>query len=144
MVLSNHALLKAMHTPYETMLGHKCDFKVNYRFYTREEGGRVFLPHQGIRCDFWFAHGDNGENQMFMIWPEFENSKGEIILENDRPVPPAGTARMWIIVPERRPHHYGHIKIGLLGHFREGAKKTAECQIIEIVDLLDNPIANQK
>jgi hypothetical protein len=44
MVLSNHALLKVMHTPYETMLGHKCDFKVNYRFFTREQGGRVFLP----------------------------------------------------------------------------------------------------
>jgi len=112
---------------------------VKYRFYTRQEGGRLSLPYQGIRCDFWYDHGDNGENQMFMIWPEFENSNGEIILEDECSVPEMGTARMWIVVPERRPYHYQHIKEGVLGNFREGMIRTAECQIIEIVDLLSNP-----
>jgi hypothetical protein len=128
-----------MHTPYEIRLGHVADFRVKYRFYTKEEGGRLSLPRQGIRSDFWYDHGNNTEDQMFMIWPEFENSEGEVILDNDSPVPQIGTARMWIIVPERRPYHYVHIKEGLWGYFREGAKKTAECRIIEIVGLLSNP-----
>jgi hypothetical protein len=81
---------------------------------------------------------------MFMIWPEFENPEGKIILENDCAVPQIGTARMWIIIPERRPYHYGHIKEGLLGYFREGSMRTAECRIIEILGLLSNPINNAK
>jgi len=128
-----------MHTPYEIRLGHQCDFRVKYRFFTKQEGGRLHLPYQGIRSDFWYDHGDNGDNELFMIWPEFESPDGEVILENDRPVPQTGTARMWIIVPERRPYHYLHIKEGMIGHFREGLMKTAECQIIEIVGLHDNP-----
>lgn len=128
-----------MHTPYEIKLNHKCDFRVEYQFYTREEGGRIVLPYQGIRCDFWYDHGDNREDQLFMIWPEFENINGEVILDDDCPVPQMGTARMWIIVPERRSYHYEHIKEGLIGNFREGAAKTAECRIIEVVGLLSNP-----
>jgi len=89
---------------------------VQYRFYAKEEGGSSSLPYQGIGSDFWYDHGDNNENQFFMIWPEFEDSDGEIILENDRPVPQEGTARMSIIVPERRSLHYWHIKKGLLGY----------------------------
>jgi len=131
-----------MHTPYEARLSHKCDFRVKYRFFTSQEGGRLNLPYQGIRCDFWYDRGDNGKNQVFMIWPEFENSNGEIILEDDRPVPATGTARMWIIIPEGRPYHYLHIKEGVFGNFIEG-KRTAECQIIEIVDLLNNPTTNR-
>ena len=128
-----------MHSPYEIKLGHTADFRVKYRFYTQEEGGRQSIPYQGLRCDFWYDHGDNSENQIFMIWPEFENAAGEIILENDRVVPQIGTARMWVIAPERRPHHYGHIKEGLVCYFREGAKRTAECQVIELIGLLSNP-----
>jgi hypothetical protein len=139
MGVSNLTLQTTMHTPYEVTLGHVADFRVEYRFYTKEEGGRLSLPRQGIRSDFWYDHGNNTENQVFMIWPEFENSEGEVILDNDTAVPQIGTARMWIIVPERRPYHYMHIKEGLLGYFREGAKKTAECRIIEIVGLLSNP-----
>ena len=140
MAFSNQILFNDMHTPYENMLGHKCDFRVKYRFFTTEEGGRRSLPYQGIRSDFWYDRGDNKPDQMFMIWPEFENSAGDVILQNDRPVPQIGTARMWIIVPERRPLHYKFIKEGLLGNFREGAMKTAECYVIEVVGLLVNPV----
>ena len=38
--------------PYEQRLGHPEDFKVKYRFYTKEQGGRASLPLQGIRSDF--------------------------------------------------------------------------------------------
>jgi hypothetical protein len=59
MVFSNQALFNDMHTPYEKALGHKCDFRVKYRFFTTEEGGRLSLPYQGIRSDFWYDRGDN-------------------------------------------------------------------------------------
>jgi hypothetical protein len=55
-----------MHSPYEIKLGHIADFRMKYRFYAREEGGRPSLSYQGLRCDFWYFHGDNSENQMHL------------------------------------------------------------------------------
>jgi hypothetical protein len=49
-----------------------------------------------------------------MIWPEFENLDGEVIVQNNRPVDEVGTARMRIIVPERRSYHYDKIKLGTI------------------------------
>jgi hypothetical protein len=128
-----------MHQPYEQRLGHQADFRVKYRFYKPEEGGRSHLPYQGYRSDFWYEHPEIEANNIFMIWPEFENEKGEIILKNDELMPEVGTARMWIIVPERREFHRDNIKIGAKGYFKEGPKSVAECEIIEILGLPTNP-----
>jgi hypothetical protein len=75
-----------------------------------------------------------------MIWPEFENEKGQVILENDCPVSIGGTARMWVIVPPRRAYHRDKIKPGLIGYFMEGARSVAECEVIEIIGLCSNPL----
>ncbi len=124
-----------MHEPYENRLNHKADFRVKYRFRKPEEGGRkTGEPAQGIRSNFSFI----GESEMFMIWPEFEDSYGNVLLENDSPVPNCGTARMWIIKDEMRPSHYDRIKVGMKGYFIEGII-TAECEVIEILDLKKNP-----
>lgn len=77
-----------------------------------------------------------------MIWPEFENVDGEVIKQNDCSVPLSGTARMWVIIPERRPYHYEKIKLGMIGYFMEGSKRIAECKVIELVGLLSNPISH--
>jgi hypothetical protein len=74
-----------------------------------------------------------------MIWPEFENANGEVILQSDCCVPLVGTARMWIVAPERRSYHYVGIKPGSVGYFMEGLRKVAECEIVELIGLLDNP-----
>jgi hypothetical protein len=74
-----------------------------------------------------------------MIWPEFENADGAVLLQNDCSVPMSGIARMWVIVPERRPYHYEKIKPGLIGYFMEGPKRVAECEVIELVGLLNSP-----
>jgi len=133
-----------MHNSYEERMAHPPDFKVKYRFYSKEEGGRQsIIPYQGYRSDFWYAHPDNKPNEIFMIWPEFENTEGEIIVENDKSVPEKGTARMWIIVSENRPYHYDKIKVGLKGYFMEGRKKVAECEVIEILGLKTNPISSK-
>jgi hypothetical protein len=126
-----------MHTPYQNKLNHPADFRVKYRFYTKEEGGRYSTPSQGYRSDFWYESEGHGVNEIFMIWPEFENSDGEII-ENTNPVSQEGTARMWVISPGRRLYHYDKIEIGLRCYMMEGNKKVAECEVIEIVGLYTN------
>jgi hypothetical protein len=65
-----------MHQPYEKRLGHPADFRVEYTFYSKEEGGREKLPSQGIRSDFWYDHDCHKVNGLFMIWPEFEDQSG--------------------------------------------------------------------
>jgi len=38
--------------PYEEVRNHPPDFRVRYRFYSEEEGGRKNPVFQGLRCDF--------------------------------------------------------------------------------------------
>lgn len=133
-----------MHIPYKEKLKHNADFRVKYRFYTEAEGGRKNIPYQGIRCDFWYSHKEHKSNEIFMIWPEFEDINGNVIIENDKSVPIEGTARMWIVVPERRIYHRNKINIGVKGFFKEGNKNTGECEVIEILDLYKNPTETKK
>ncbi len=128
------------HTPYDQNFNHQADFRVKYRFFTNEEGGRRVLPFQGYRSDLWYhASEESNPNQLFMILPEFENEKGELILRLDIPVPLQGTARMWVIIPERRDFHSTRIQIGTKGYFKEGSVNTAEFEVIEILGLHNNP-----
>jgi hypothetical protein len=133
-----------MHTSYEQRLKHKADFRVKYRFYTQEEGGRQVTPIQGYRSDFWYPNEKHKPNEIFMIWPEFEDEKGEIILENFINVNKEGTAKMWIILPQRRIYHKNKIKIGTKGFFKEGGRSVAECEVIEIIGLDSNPTEHRK
>jgi hypothetical protein len=126
-----------MHTPFETRLKYKADFRVSYRFYTAAEGGREMPPFQGYRSDFWYQHPAHSEKQIFMIWPEFEEN-GTVITNTDKYVPKVGEASMWILMPEMHTYHKDKIKIGLKGFFMEGSRRVAECEIIEIVDLYKN------
>lgn len=130
-----------MHKPYEEITRHQPDFRIMYRFYSVEEGGRKIIPYQGIRSDFFYDHPDHNEkvNWIFMIWPEFENENGQIILDNTKSVPSSGSARMWLISKGNRDYHCGRIKVGTKGHFHEGRKKTGECTVIEILGLCTNP-----
>ena len=121
-----------MHQPYHIRLNRRADFKVRYKFYSAEEGGRKSLPHQGIRSDFWYEHHNHTIKGIFMIWPEFENEEGALIEEGE--VLSEGIARMWIINEELRPYHKERIAVGTKAYFHEGIK-TAECEVIEITGL---------
>jgi len=123
-----------MHQPYAKMLNHNADFRVKYKFRSKEAGGRTNLPFQGLRCDFSYAD----EDKIYMICPEFEDENGNIIIENDRPVPEEGTALMWVVFPERRAIHKNKIKIGTTCFFWE-CKIIADCEVIEVLDLFKNP-----
>jgi hypothetical protein len=47
---------------------------------------------------------------------------------------------MWIVIPKMRQFHRDKIKVGLKGFFMEGSRRVAECEVIEILGLLTNPI----
>jgi hypothetical protein len=131
------AQLLRMHEPYNIKTGRLPDFRIRYRFYSSEEGGRQTLPFQGIRSDFWYDHPDHKANWLFIIWPEFEDQNGEVLLDNTTPVLKNGTARMWIINEQNKIYHKERIRIGTIGWFREGARVTGECEVIEILALKD-------
>lgn len=58
------------HIAYENIRNRECDFIVQYRFFSSEEGGRETNPTQGYRSDFLYS-GDENLKQLWMIWPEF-------------------------------------------------------------------------
>jgi hypothetical protein len=101
-------------------------------------------PLQGLRSDFWYNHESHEANEFFMIWPEFEDQSGNVVLDDMEPVSKTGTAMMWIINDERRIYHRDKINVGMKGYFREGSITTAVCTVIEIIGLLTNPTTNQR
>ena len=129
--------MNSKHKPYTELFGHDCDFKVRYEFYSESEGGRKNLPHQGIRSDFWYKNENHDTNTDYMIYPEFQNTNDEIIDSGE--VLRKGVAKMWILNPEWRKYHQKRIEIGTIGYFKEGSRKTAKCQVIEILGLNSNP-----
>lgn len=126
-----------MYRPYNERFNHEADFKVKYKFRSLDEGGRTQLPYQGIRCDFSIKGEDH--HVLYMIWPEFEDLEGELILDDNNPVSESGIARMWIVNKEMRSVHIDKIQIGTQGFFREGGRITADCEVIEMVGLFMNP-----
>jgi hypothetical protein len=74
-----------------------------------------------------------------MIWPEFEDENGIVITDTDKHISRTGKARMWIMAPKMRSYHKDKIKVSLKGFFMEGGTRVAECEVIEMVDLLINP-----
>lgn len=127
--------MSKLHIPYEELLGHPEDFRVKYKFYSKDEGGHENIPHQGIRTDFWYE-SEHIMDGLFMIWPEFEDRSGKLIKTGA--VLNEGIARMWIYSNELRPYHQERLKLGTIGYFMEGSRRTAKCEVINIVGLFTN------
>ena len=122
------------HIPYEQNKNRDCDFIVQYRFFSPEEGGRpTGNPVQGYRSDFMYS-GDEKVRQQWMIWPEFLDDEDNIILDKSLRVPTSGKAKMWILNEALIELHKGRIKIGLKAFFMEGPNKVAECDVIQIIN----------
>ena len=129
-----------IHKPYNIQRGHPHDFTVEYRILQSSEGGRELPTFQGIRWDLWYPHIDHGQNQLFMIWPEFIDKFGKVIRNTTDPVPLAGQARMWIINREMLKFHQDKIKVGMKCFAKEGLRTVANYKVLEIAGLLSNPI----
>ena len=126
---------------YTEATGLAPGFRVSYRLFSAEEGGRKTPHYQGIRWDF--AYEDKSiarPNQVFMIWPEFISATGEMLPEGE-PMPKQGLANMFIVNPAFREFHGQHIRLGVRGYFREGGTEIALCEVVEVLALHKNPKA---
>ncbi|WP_163398645.1 hypothetical protein [Flavobacterium fluviatile] len=122
------------HIPYKQNRNRDCDFIVQYRFFSPEEGGRPNgNPVQGYRSDFMYS-GDEKIRQQWMIWPEFLDDEDNIILDKSLRVPTSGKAKMWILNEALIELHKGRIKIGLKAFLWKVIKKAAECEVIQIIN----------
>ncbi|WP_212760720.1 hypothetical protein [Pseudoalteromonas sp. NEC-BIFX-2020_002] len=109
------------------------DFKVKYRFYSEEEGGRKYTPHQGYRSDWAYEIED--ELRLYRIWPTFLDEKGEHF-QKYTSVSNSGVAEMTIVVLETKNKLHGsRVKVGVKGYFMEGSKIVAEAEVIEVTGL---------
>jgi hypothetical protein len=115
------------------------DFRVSYRLFSAEEGGRKTLPLQHIRWDFAYEDEEiSPPNKIFMIWPEFIDSSGGMLPEGEL-VPSHGLADTFILNPAFREFHSQHLKLGTRGYFREGGRSVGSCEVIDLLALHQNP-----
>jgi len=125
-----------MWKPYQEANRRPPDFKVHYRFIPYAEGGRVQVPYQGYRSDLHYEGEDITKSGIYMIWPEFLNPDGSVMLEEETLVAAEGDAYMWILLYDRMKDFHRHqATVGRKCWFMEGSKKVAEAIIIEQIGL---------
>lgn len=92
-----------------------------------------FLP--GLRSDFKFAV--DTDNTVFMLWPEFEYSPGNIIIDQSDEAPDNGTVVFpQPAFPENREYVEmlkSRVKVGAKGFLVAGSERLAEAEIIEVL-----------
>ena len=93
------------------------------------------LIYQGTKFDFRYADNAEFRQQGFIIWPEFEDPGGFIILGKWTPIEPSGTARMWIVNRDFVDFHRQYLKIGIPGYMISGGFDVAKCEVIELNNL---------
>lgn len=108
------------------------DFRVTYRLFTAEEGGRKTPANQHIRWDFCYEDKNIVPRSRFMIFPEFLDPDGFIIPNG--PFSPVGQANMFIVNPDRRDFHRQHIRPGVRGFFMDGFP-AGVCEVTEVLGL---------
>ena len=75
---------------------------------------------------------------IYIIWPEFLNPDGSVMLEDQAMVPESGEAFMWILYYDRmHDHHRERSLPGRRGWFMEGQRKVAEATILEQIALAE-------
>ena len=111
----------------------KPDFRILYRFFREDEGGRKSLPLQGYRSDWTYLNGET--SQLYMIWPRFLDQE-ENELCSYQMIEMSGLANMYIISDKLiNSVHKDKVKVGTRGFLMEGPKKVAEAEIIEVINL---------
>ena len=104
------------HIPYEHIVKRACDFIIKYRFYSEQEGGRkTGTPSQGYRSDFMYSE-DEENNSLWIIWPEFLDVNGNVIIDKTINVDANGKAQMWIINKDLIEKHNSRIMISRTSH----------------------------
>jgi len=107
------------------------DFIVEYEWCTDTEVKR----YQGLRSDFRYEIEGKEDDFNCMIWPEFLDEKGHIILDKDIEFKEQGYANMWVMLEEQRGVHKNRIKEGVDGYMVAGSAKIAKVKVIQVGSL---------
>ena len=118
------------HEPYIEKFGRNPDFIVEYVWNPDPEYMEA-KRFQGMRSDFLYEGDDPAVDGIHMIWPEFLDSSGQVILQRDEEVSAEGYANMWILMDERNPYHEKRMKPGTKGHMVAGSKILADVTVIQ-------------
>ena len=116
---------------YTDVFGRQPDFRVTYRLYTIEEGGRFTPAYQGIRWDIRYAEGARPHN--WMVYPEFLDPDG-IPIPNG-PFAPVGKANMFVMNATFLDFHQQHLRPGVQGYFMEGSRRVGVWEVDEVLGL---------
>lgn len=117
-------------TPYAEVFGRQPDFRVTYRIFTAEEGGRKTSAHQGIRWDIRYE-GAGPHN--WLVYPEFIDPDGFLIPNG--PFAPVGRANMFALNANWLDFHRPLIQPGVRGYFMEGGHRVGVWEVAEVLGL---------
>ena len=118
------------HEPYRVKFGRDPDFIVEY-YWNPDPECKSVKRLQGMRSDFIYAGDDPTVEGIHMIWPEFLDSSGDVILQGNYEVASEGYANMWILTKENIPYHKDRLKPGSKGHMLAGSKNLADLIVIQ-------------
>jgi hypothetical protein len=111
------------------------DFRVTYRLFTAEEGGRKTSAYQGIRSDFRYEDKAISTGT-WIIHPVFLGLDERVLPVE--PLPMVGQANILILNTELRSLHRQHIHLGTHGYFVEGPHRIGVCEVVEVLRLSQN------
>jgi len=117
-------------TPYDQKYNRKPDFTVDYE-YIHDQSDYVMKMSQGMRSDFCYEE-DAKNGPSHMIWPEFLDNNGNVILDTETPIPDQGKAHMWVIVDEKRDYHRKRLCLGMKGYLMVGSHRIANVVVTDI------------
>lgn len=122
---------------YAEQFGRQPDFRVRYVWLPQEDADVHQLPFQHMRSDFSYEGDEIAETGIYMIWPEFEDERGDPIPEGDE-IPESGTATMWIINRDQyQSFHRDRLSEGVRGHLMMGARRLADVEVTEVLGLAE-------
>lgn len=128
---------RMVHVPYAEASGRMPDFEVEYEIIGSSEENTNFT--QGARCDFLYEGDDPAVDGIHMIWPEFLDDQGNVIL--DKKIRPRlkGKATMWILDDNsRRNIHQKRLTVGTSGYWVAGTSKIAKVNVTKIIGLFED------
>ncbi|MEP5232196.1 MAG: hypothetical protein ABJQ78_12250 [Alloalcanivorax sp.] len=80
-------------------------------------------PGQGMRVDFLYEGDSPQVEGVHMIWPEFLDDQGNVILDaTPGIIAKRGKANMWVVDEARRPYHAERIRVGTKGVWWRGGR----------------------
>ena len=132
--IKEKATLAAEYIPFAKRLGREPDFEVSYVFQADPELSSV-IPCQGMRTDFLYEADDPRVDGVHMIWPEFLDESGQVILSTAAGISQQGHANMWIMNDSVRDIHRSRIMVGVMGWMVFGTKKLAKVRVERVMGL---------